>query len=260
MNKTGIKWTTFTWNVFSGCAPVSEGCKFCYARTLADNKRRTLAFPDGFDLTVRLHKLNEPFKLKEPTRIFVNSMSDFFWEKVPDALRHEIIGVIRATPQHQYQVLTKWSKELLRYYREFGLPDNFWAGVSIENQDYAWRADDLREVQVPIRFLSLEPLLGPLSLDYTGVNWVIVGGESGPKLSDPANVDRALVERVEGKWRPREDRVGWVRQIRDDVQAAGVPFFFKQWGGPSSGSGGNVLDGQVWEQFPATSSNGVTVR
>jgi protein gp37 len=250
MNITQIAWTLLTWNVFSGCASVSPGCKFCYARWLAEAKRGTLAFPDGFDLTIRLHKLLEPFKPKEPSLIFINSMSDLFWEKVSDNLRHQIMGVVRATPQHQYQSLTKRPDEMLRYHREFGLPENFWAGVSVESQSYAWRADRLREVNVPIRFLSIEPLLGPVSLDYSGLSWVIVGGESGKHLNKPEHAGRALVEKINGKWVPRADRIDWVRQVRDDVRAAGLPFFFKQWGGPKSYSSGNELDGERWEQLP----------
>jgi len=251
MNTTAIKWTTLTWNPFSGCDKESPGCGFCYARRLAEDKRGTRAFPNGFDLTVRLHKLKEPFMLREPSRVFVNSMSDFFWEKVSDALRAAVIEVIRATPQHQYQILTKRAENMVRFAEQHPLPPNFWAGVSIESQDYASRVDLLRQVNVPIRFLSAEPLLGPLSLDYHGINWVIAGGESGPHLIDPKYAHRALVEAVDGKWRPRAERMDWVRRIRDEALAGGARFFFKQWGGPKSSSGGNVLDGRVWEQLPA---------
>ena len=188
--------------------------------------------------------------MKEPSLIFLNSMSDFAWEQIPDAYRDQIVDVIEATPQHEYQVLTKRPKELLRYSRRRKLPQNFWAGVSIENQDYAWRADILREIDVELRFLSLEPLLGPLSLDYEGIHWAIVGGESGKHLADPKYADRALVEKVDGKWQPRADRIDWVRQIRDDCRAANVPFFFKQWGGVRPGSCGKTLDGRTWKEFP----------
>jgi len=250
MNNTAIKWTTHTWNVFSGCTKVSPGCQFCYADRLAEYKRGTRAFPNGFDLTVRLHRLIDPFKLREPSLIFVNSMSDFFLEDVSDGLRTEILDVIRATPQHQYQVLTKRAEQMVRFAGKYPLPPNFWAGVSIESQNYAERAALLRQVDVPIRFISAEPLLGPLSLNYQDIAWVIVGGESGPHLADARYADRALVTRVDRRWIPRDDRVGWVRQIRDDALYGGARFFFKQWGGPQSSSAGNKLDGETWEQFP----------
>jgi protein gp37 len=250
MQLTQIAWCIFTWNPFSGCRKISPGCTFCYASRLAEQKRGTHAFPNGFELTVRPHKLLEPFKLKFPSLIFLNSMSDLFWDQVDPTFRHQIVDVIEATPQHQYQVLTKRPEPMLEFSRERPLPRNFWAGVSIESEEYAWRADVLREVDAAVRFLSLEPLLGPIDIDFSPFAWAIAGGESGPHLNNSEHAERALVKKVGRKWVPREDRIEWVREIRDACVEAGTPFFFKQWGGPTSKSGGNELDGRVWAQMP----------
>jgi protein gp37 len=251
MNETGIIWTEVTWNPASGCKRITPGCAFCYAYTLAEDKRGTPAFPNGFDLTIRPHKLKEPFRLKSPTLIFVNSMSDLFWEEIPESYRDQVLDVIEATPQHQYQVLTKRAAEMLRYSRRRKLPSNFWAGVSIEDQARAYRADILRQVDAEIRFISAEPLLGPLVLDWSGIHWCISGGESGRHLFDAKlRKKRALVDYERGRWSAREDRIPWVRSLRDQCLGAGVPYFFKQWGGQYPKSGGRVLDGRTWSEFP----------
>lgn len=262
MNDTSIRWTEQTWNPASGCAKVTAGCKHCYAETIAEQKRGTPGFPNGFDLTLRPHKLREPFRLKEPSLIFVNSMSDLFWEEIPDSYRDQVLDVIVQTPQHQYQVLTKRAPELLRYSRRRPLPPNFWAGVTAEDQENLdARMGVLAEVQAEIRFLSLEPLLGPIDLEpllerHPGkLAWVILGGESGNHLMRPeAREKRGLIRpgagSKEASWVPREDRVPWARAVRDACQAHGVAFFFKQWGGPRSFSGGSLLDGRAWEQYP----------
>jgi protein gp37 len=251
MNETGIIWTEATWNPASGCKRITPGCAFCYAYTFAEDKRGTPAFPNGFDLTIRPHKLKEPFRLKTPTLIFVNSMSDLFWEEIPESYRDQVLDVIEATPQHQYQVLTKRAEEMLRYSRRRKLPSNFWAGVSIEDQARAYRADILRQVDAEIRFISAEPLLGPLVLDWSGIHWCISGGESGRHLFDAKlRKKRALVDYERGRWSAREERIPWVRSLRDQCLAAQVKFFHKQWGGFSPKSAGRVLDGRTWDEFP----------
>lgn len=251
MNETGIIWTEATWNPMSGCEKITAGCAFCYAATLAENKRGTAAFPNGFDLTIRPHKLNEPRRLKTPSLIFVNSMSDLFWDKIPDDYRNRVMDVIEETPQHQYQVLTKRPEIMLAYSRRRKLPGNFWAGTTIENQAVAHRADTLRQVDAEIRFVSAEPLIGPLKLNWSGIHWCITGGESGLHLTQPRLCEaRGLVRHTNGKWIPRDDRTEWVRVIRDDCTAAGTKFFHKQWGGPTPKSGGRMLDGRTWDEFP----------
>lgn len=255
MNDTKISWTEKTWNPVSGCEKISNGCRFCYAETLAtrfgaDNK----AFPNGFGLTLRPHKLREPYRIKEPSLIFVNSMSDLFWDQIPEDYRDRIVDVIEDTPQHQYQVLTKREKALLAYSKRRRLPPNFWAGVSVEDGSKAKRLDALREVEAEIRFVSAEPLIGPLAaeLNLDGIHWVITGGESGRHLleDERARERRALVSYDGVAWTPREDRIQWVRDIRDACLAKRVKFFHKQWGGCRPESGGRTLDGRIWDEFP----------
>jgi protein gp37 len=257
MNVTGISWTEQTWNPVSGCVKVSPGCKHCYAEGIAEKHRGSAAFPNGFDLTLRPHKLREPFKLKVPSMIFVNSMSDLFWDQIPEAYRDQVVDVIEATPQHEYQVLTKRAEALWRYSTRRPLPRNFWAGVSAEDQtSLAARGGILREVKAEIRFLSLEPALEDMDLhpilEGGKIQWVIWGGESGLHLmrEDVREKRGAAIPLATGGWGPRPDRIAWARHARDACTAHGVPFFFKQWGGSRSHSAGNLLDGRVWEQFP----------
>jgi protein gp37 len=266
VNETGIIWTEVSWNPVSGCKLITAGCAFCYAKTLAENKRGGVAFPNGFGLTYRPHKLREPLKLKEPTLIFVNSMSDMFWEDIDDEYRDRMLDVIEATPQHEYQVLTKRPEVMLAYSRRRKLPPNFWAGVTIENQENGWRAAVLQDVDASIRFISAEPLLGPVVLpSWAGIHWVITGGESGVHLVDPALcarrglVDYDATRAPRYRWQPREDRVQWVRDIRDQALDAGVKFFHKQWGGQYPKSGGRVLDGRTWDEFPRLPGNRTAV-
>ena len=271
MNKTTIPWTEFTWNLVSGCEAVSPGCKFCYARVLAERFRGTAAFPNGFDLTSRPHKLTEPMKLKEPSFIFVDSMSDFFLDAVDDAYRDRIVDVIESTPQHQYQVLTKRHESMLRYSRRRRLPANFWAGVTAEDQARAeLRIPYLLQVDVPVRCLSVEPALSMVDISGwvsgknnavggDGLQWVIWGGESGLHLMD-AKVRslRGCAIRSEcGKWSPRSDRMDWPRTLRDVCVENKIPFFFKQWGGVRPGSAGHELDGRKWEEIPDVQAKAV---
>ncbi len=253
MNETGIIWTEATWNPLSGCQKISAGCKYCYASTLAENKRGTLAFPNGFDLTIRPHKLKEPFKLKKPSLIFVNSMSDLFWDKIPKDYLDNIIDVIANTPQHQYQVLTKRPERMLAYNKERSFPSNFWAGVTIENNEsLIKRLPILKQVKSRIKFISFEPLLEDLKeLNLKGINWVITGGESGQHLSNVNNLKtRSLVVKVETSTRTANEKIPWVRNIKNICIRDNVNFFHKQWGGPTPKSGGRSLDGREWSEYP----------
>lgn len=261
MNETAISWTQATWNPNSGCEVLTEGCKYCYAKTLAEQKRGTAAFPNGFDLTIRPHKLDEPRRLKTPSLIFVNSMSDLFWEQIPDDYRHRIVDVIEDTPQHQYQVLTKRPEAMLAYSQRRKLPPNFWAGTTIEANRHVERADILRQVDAEIRFVSAEPLLSGLpDLNLDGIHWLITGGESGNHLMDAAiRARRGMAERLpNGKWAPMPDRMDWIRDLRDRSRLSGTAMFHKQWGGVRPHSAGRVLDGRTWDEFPRYPGSGGT--
>jgi len=262
MNQTTIEWTDVTWNPNSGCKVVSEGCKFCYAQTLAENKRGTRAFPNGFDLTIRPHKLREPARLKSPSMVFVNSMSDLFWEEIPPSYRHEIVDVMEAHPRHQFQVLTKRPVAMVEFWGTRAVPDNVWCGVTIESNLHVGRADALRDVDAAVRFISAEPLLGELTdLDLGGIRWLISGGESGLHLADERlNARRGLAERgPEGRWEPRIDRLHWVRHLRDLCSASGTAFLHKQWGGLRPKSAGRLLDGEAHDGYPRALVDGVWV-
>lgn len=252
MNKTGIKWTNKTWNPVTGCQKISDGCRFCYANDLAERFSGSQAYPNGFKMTLHPERLNQPLNLKVPQRIFVNSMSDVFWASVPEDFVDLIFDVMERTPHLTYQILTKRPERMLAYSRKRPFAHNIWAGVTVECQDVAGRLDILREVKTHgNRFVSAEPLLSPLAVDWTGIDWVITGGESGDHLLDPAiRAARGLVELNGNKWTPRADRIDWVRQIRDDCKAAGAAFFHKQWGGITNNIAGNLLDAGIWEEYP----------
>ena len=242
---TGIEWTEVTWNPTTGCDRISAGCDHCYALTLAkrlqamgqpkyqaDGDPRTSG--PGFRLTVHPQTLDEPYRWRQPRVVFVNSMSDLFHAKVPLGFVKDVFTVIADTPQHTYQVLTKRSARLRKVADRLDWPENLWMGVSVENADALYRVDDLRQVPASVRFLSCEPLLGPLDgIALSGIGWVIAGGESGPN------------------YRPMQ--IAWARSIRDACQADGVPFFFKQWGGRTPKASGRELDGRVWDEMPAVS-------
>lgn len=225
---TGIEWTDRTWNPTTGCNKVSPGCTHCYAETLT--KRFHTNFPQGFELTLHQERLQEPKRWRKPSRIFVNSMSDLFHEDVPVEFLKDVFEVIRETPWHIYQILTKRHERLLDLVPELKWHDNIWIGVSVENQNYAHRVDYLRKVPAKVRFLSCEPLLGSLELDLTDIHWVIVGGESGTKH--------------------RPMQIEWAQSIRNQCQADGVAFFFKQVGGRTPKAGGRLLDGKIWDDMP----------
>jgi protein gp37 len=244
--RTAIEWTEVTWNPTTGCDRISAGCDHCYALTLArrlkamgsakyqhDGDPRTSG--PGFGLATHPGALRQPYGWGSPRIVFVNSMSDLFHAKVPLAFVAEVFRVIADTPQHTYQVLTKRSSRLRKIAHRLDWPPNLWMGVSVENTDALYRVDDLRSVPAAVRFLSCEPLIGPLddlSLDQIG--WVIVGGESGPGH------------------RPLD--LSWVTGIRDRCVGAGVPFFFKQVGGHTPKAGGREIDGQTWDQMPAVTA------
>lgn len=226
--RTAIEWTDRTWNPSTGCNKVSPGCKHCYAETLT--KRFPNHFTRGFTFTMHPERLDQPRRWRKPSMIFVNSMSDLFHEQMPLSFLQEIYGVMESCPQHTFQVLTKRHERLVELAPLLPWPDNVWVGVSVETQKYAHRVDFLREVPAKVRFLSCEPLLGPLDLDLRGIHWVITGGESGPKH------------------RPIDEK--WVRGIRDQCHVSGVPFFHKQWGGRSPKSRGRALDGRHYDEMP----------
>jgi protein gp37 len=228
-----IEWTEATWNPLTGCTKVSPGCKRCYAERLA---RRLKAmgqrnYRNGFRLTLHEHMLTAPLSWKTPQLVFVNSMSDLFQAEVPFEFISRAFETMRQASWHVFQVLTKRSERLEEVSSDLQWPGNVWMGVSVENAKYTFRIDHLRHTGAAIKFLSLEPLLGPLpNLDLTGIDWVIVGGESGPGA------------------RPMHPE--WVTDIRDQCASAGVPFFFKQWGGVNKKKSGRNLGGQTHDAMP----------
>jgi protein gp37 len=232
--RSAIEWTDATWNPVRGCTKVSPGCKHCYAEVFAERFRGVPGHPfeQGFDLRLVPDALELPTKWRTGRRVFVNSMSDLFHEDVPAAFIRRVFRVMASNPQHQFQLLTKRSERLASFTNTISVPPNVWLGVSVENTDYIWRVHDLRSVKARVRFLSVEPLLGPIErLPLRNIHWVIVGGESGHGA--------------------RPMNAGWVRSIRDQCQEAGVPFFFKQWGGVRKSSTGRELDGRTWDEMPS---------
>ena len=236
---TGIEWTDATWNPVSGCTKITRGCDHCYAERFAERFRGTTAHPfeNGFDLTLRPHKLNEPLAWRAPKRIFVNSMSDLFHKEIPHPFVDRVFDVMEQANWHVFQILTKRSSLMRRYvnerYAEGNAPAHIWLGVSIEDRSALVRLEHLKQTRAYIRFVSFEPLLEGLpSLDLAGIRWAIAGGESGPQAR-PVLYD-------------------WVRSIRDQCRAQSVAFFFKQWGGRTPKAGGNRLDGRRWQQYPTT--------
>lgn len=233
MAQSTIEWTEMTWNPVTGCTKISPGCKNCYAERMAE-RLQAMGQPNyanGFEVTLHEHMLERPLQWKSPRTVFVNSMSDLFHKDVPIEFIQQVFAIMRRASQHQFQVLTKRSERLLELDRVIDWPPNVWMGVSVENADYVFRIDHLRQTHGRIKFLSLEPLLGPLSqLNLLNINWVIVGGESGPKA--------------------RPIREEWVTEIRDQCLINDIPFFFKQWGGTNKKKSGRELDGSLWNQMP----------
>lgn len=258
LQNTEINWTDLTWGAVSGCTKISPECQHCYAYTLAENRRGTPAFPNGFDITMRPWKLDEPAKVKKPSLIFCNSTSDWFHSDIPDSYIDEMMAAVERQPQHRYQVLTKRPERAAEYFRTRKVPASMWLGCTVGIQVSVDRIDILRGIAAPVRFLSCEPLLGELTgLDLSGISWVIGGGESGTHSSSPKLLEaRFMVRRGdrargEALWVPREDRIHWAQGLRDQVKAAGAAFFFKQWGGPRPPSGGRILDRRTWDEMPS---------
>lgn len=234
-----IEWTDTTWNPVTGCTKISAGCDNCYAARFSERFRGVPGHPfeQGFDLTLRPERLTQPFAWKRPRMIFVNSMSDLFHKEIPPMHIAAVFDTMERADWHIYQVLTKRSSLLQRFintrYRTRKAPAHIWVGVSVENARATSRIGHLQKANAAIRFLSVEPLIAPVGqLDLRGIAWVILGGESGPGA--------------------RQMKPEWVLDIRDQCTAAGVAFFFKQWGGRSPKSGGRLLEGQEWNQFPKT--------
>lgn len=239
MQRSKIEWTESTWNPVTGCTQISPGCAHCYAKTFAERFRGVEGHPyeQGFDLLIRPERLEQPLRWRKPRTIFVNSMSDLFHPDVSDIYIREVFEVMRSADWHRFQVLTKRSERLVELAPSLTWPGNVWMGVSVENQRFTPRIDDLRRVPAAVRFLSCEPLLGDLELDLHGIHWVIAGGESGPGA--------------------RPMRPAWVSSIRDQCVESNVPFFFKQWGAHDAEGrrvgkkkAGRTLDGQTWERMP----------
>ena len=232
-----IEWTDATWNPVTGCTKVGPGCDNCYAERFAERWRGVEGHPyeQGFDLRQWPTRLDQPARWPKPRMIFVNSMSDLFHKEVERSFIDQVFDAMEAADWHVYQVLTKRSSLMRRYirerYRDAAVPEHIWLGVSVEDAEHAGRIKHLRQVRSPARFISFEPLLGPIgAVDLSGIAWAIVGGESGPKARPMAP--------------------SWATELRDRCRQFGVAFFFKQWGGPRPKSGGRLLDGREWNGFP----------
>lgn len=230
---SNIEWTESTWNPITGCTKISPGCKNCYAERLA-KRLKAMGQPNyvnGFKLTLHPKTIELPLSWKKPQMIFVNSMSDLFHSDVPIEFIQKMFDVMSRAHWHKFQILTKRSERLLELDSKLTWSSNIWMGVSVENRDYKFRIDDLRKTHAHIKFLSLEPLLGPLiPMNLRGIDWVIVGGESGPNS--------------------RVIKPEWVMDIRNECLKKEVPFFFKQWGGVQKKKNGRLLEGKTWSQLP----------
>lgn len=236
--KSKIEWTQSTWNPITGCTKVSPGCKYCYAERMAKRLQAMgkPAYKNGFQVTIHEELFDYPIQLKSPRLIFVNSMSDLFHERVPDDIILRLFDVMNRAPWHTFQILTKRAERLSQISPSIQWTANIWAGVSVENADYLHRIDCLRSTGAKTKFLSLEPLLGPIpQLNLRNIDWVIVGGESGPKA-------RSMEEE-------------WAIDIRNQCKEADVAFFFKQWGGVNKKRNGRLLEGQTWDEMPITNKS-----
>ena len=239
--QTSIEWTEMTWNPTTGCTKVSPGCKYCYAEVMA-HRLKAMNMPgyeNEFKLTLQPERIGHPLKRKKPTIYFVNSMSDLFHEDIPDEYLDKVFSMIEQTPHHTYQILTKRAERLTDYFRYRICPDNVWLGVSVEDRKYGLpRISYLRQIDAKIRFLSIEPLLEDLGyIDLTDIHWVIAGGESGP--------------------RARLMEASWVENVKEQADAAGVAFLFKQWGTwgvdgvkRNKKANGRVFQGGTWDGYP----------
>jgi protein gp37 len=230
---TSIEWTESTWNPLTGCTKVSPGCANCYAERMA-LRLKAMGNPNyvnGFNITMHENVLELPLRWGKPQTIFVNSMSDLFHEDVPEQFIFRVFDIMRRADWHCFQILTKRSSKLIDLSPRLPWMPNIWMGVSLEDERFTFRVDHLRRTGANVKFLSLEPLLGPISrLNLEGIDWVIVGGESGP--------------------RSRKMKESWVIDIRNQCQEAKVPFFFKQWGGTNKKKAGRKLEGRTWDEMP----------
>lgn len=231
-----IEWTEASWNPVTGCSKVSPGCENCYAERMAIRLQAMgqKNYVDGFSVRCHEDSLLIPGSWRKPRMIFVNSMGDLFHDEVPGSFIHSVFGVMNGVSRHVYQVLTKRSSRLMEMGSELVWGSNIWAGVSVENSDFLYRVDHLRSVPASVRFISFEPLLGPVdSVDLSGIYWVIAGGESGPGARSMSPL--------------------WVQRLRDICVEQNVPFFFKQWGGVRKKAWGRELDGRYWDEMPVLS-------
>lgn len=230
---SSIEWTEATWNPVTGCTKISDGCKHCYAERMS-KRLQAMGQPNyrhGFRVQVHENSLENPLRWKKPRMVFVNSMSDLFHEKVPVPFIQSVFNIMHEASWHTFQILTKRSSRLADIANSLNWCSNIWVGVSVENSKNLYRVQDLLNVPAEVRFLSLEPLLGPLpELELTGISWVIVGGESGPGA------------------RPLKKH--WVVDIRDRCKELSMPFFFKQWGGVRKKKNGREIDGRTWDEMP----------
>lgn len=240
MKTTKIEWTERVWNPTVGCSKVSPGCKNCYAEIFA---RRLQAaglkdYKDGFSFKILPHRLKEPLLISKPSKFFVNSMSDLFHEKMPYDFLDQVFEIIRATPHHIYQILTKRDQIMVDYFKNREIPSNVWLGVSVENKNYKYRIESLKTIPAAIRFVSFEPLIGPIGkVDFEGIHWAIVGGESGKQA--------------------RPIKQSWVEEIFIQCKQQQVAFFFKQWGTwgadevkRSKKENGRIFMGKLWDEYP----------
>jgi protein gp37 len=230
-----IEWTESTWNPVTGCTKISAGCKNCYAERMALRLKAAGSpnYANGFRVTLHHHAIEIPLRWKQPRTIFVNSMSDLFHKDIPFDFILKIFEVMRRASHHRFQILTKRSGRLLKLSSRLTWPENVWMGVTVENVDCSFRIDDLQQTAAAIKFISFEPLLEQIpNIDLEGIDWVIVGGESGPNA------------------RPMKSQ--WAIDIRDQCLDADVPFFFKQWGGINKKKNGRILDGCTWDKMPQT--------
>ncbi len=233
-SKSKIEWTDVTWNPVTGCTPVSDGCRNCYAIRMAKRLQAmgVKRYRNGFHVTLQDDQLDTPLRWKKPRMVFVNSMGDLFHEDIPFEYVKRVFAVMKQTPQHTYQVLTKRSTRMVELAKHLAWPANIWLGVTIESGKYSYRAQNLLKTAASTKFLSIEPMIGAVEgINLEGIDWVIVGGESGPQA-------RAI-------------RREWAVAVRDNCISNNIPFFFKQWGGPNKKKTGRLLDGQLWNQFPA---------
>ena len=230
---SGIEWTTRTWNPLTGCTKISPGCKNCYAERMSHRLKamNNQKYRNGFNLTMHPKNLLDPLSWRKPSKVFVNSMSDLFHDEVPDHFILSVFEIMGQAAQHQYQVLTKRPARVVSMNAHLNWLPNIWLGASVESKDYVERIDAIRATGAAVKFLSLEPLLGALpDLDLTGIDWVIVGGESGP--------------------RARPVKESWILDIRDQCRRAGAAFFFKQWGGVNKKKTGRLLQGRQYDEMP----------